>query len=71
MFFLRIILEMLHAVKSCTRSLTPGMWTEYSAADLNGLNVIRNVSSEYVLLAKDPCRLFEVESFISNVEETL
>ena len=66
-----MILEMLNTVKNCARSLTFGMWTEYSTADLEGLDVILNVPPERILLAEDPCPLFEVESFICNAEETL
>lgn len=71
MFSLRMVLEMLHTVHSCARTLALRMGAKYSTAGRKCLDVILNVSPKTVLLAKDPFPLFQVEPYVSDAKETL
>ena len=62
---------MLYVVGRGTLGLTSGMGTAYFAGSLEGIEMLLGMFPERLLPVKDPCSIFEVESFIADAEDAL
>ena len=66
-----MILEVLHASNDSILSRAYRMGTNDFAISFHSVDVFFDMPSQCVLLADDPCAVFQVQSPIPKAEETL